>query len=178
VTVHLVVVVLGSMGLGRVEARGRTPQGRAWNAVIRRAFPVMRAYGELLGPKQTWEMFGVIATHTHQLRIEVVTPAGTRPVFVERSDEADWNRLAFDQYRWRETLGLLGASTDPEGRRAAFVSWVGPRVAAAVPDACEVDVQVWRARLLAPEALRAGERLAFDQQVWSSWWRVPGRTCP
>lgn len=177
VTVHLVGVVVASVGPGRLRVRGMGRAGRSVNSVASVVSRGLRAYGELLGPKQQWRMFAETQSRTHQLQIEVITPTGSQLLFAERADEADWNRLAFDQYRWRELFGLLGAPTDPFHRRRRFVDWVGPRAAAEVPGACAVVVRVQTAPLVPPEAMRAGQRLSFEDTLWKRVWSVPDRTC-
>lgn len=177
VTLHLIGVVVASVGPDRLTVHRRGRAGRWWNSGVAVVTDWVRTYGDVLGPRQQWGMFATIGNTTHQVEIEVILPTGTQLLFAERSDEADWNRLAFDQYRWRELFRLLGSGAEPVERRRRFVDWVGPRAAAAVPDACLVVVRDRVATLVPPEEMQAGQRLSFEQPHWKRVWTVPGRTC-
>lgn len=150
----------------------------AWNALHRQVDRGVSLYGSLVGPRQYWSMFGAVGTSSAALHLEVRTPDAVRLVYVERSNDATWNRLTFDHYRWRELMHVWGRDRPPGPSWDRFVGWVGPRVATLDPEACQVNVVVRVAPSLSPEALRAGERHAFDAVRREAVYEVPGRPCP
>lgn len=177
VLVHLVLVVLVSAGETPYDEGPWGAPGRAWNQVHHVLASTVRLYGSLLGPKQSWGMFGSVATEGTSLHLEVVTTGGRELVYRERSDEADWHRLAFDHYRWREWMAVLGRKRTSDAHLQRFVDWVGPVLADEDPAICEVIATLRVADALTPEELRAGQTHDFSRIRRRKHFRVPGRTC-
>lgn len=177
VAVHLVLVILVSLGETPLDEGPWGAPGRAWNQVHHRLERGLRLYGSLLGPKQGWGMFGSVAEEGTSVHLRVRTPQGRRVVYRERSEQASWNRLAFDHYRWREWMSVLGRKRTREEHLQRFVDWAGPQLAAEDPSICEVTATVRLGAALTPEQLREGETHDFGRIRRRVHYRVPGRSC-
>lgn len=154
---HLLVMLLGS--LGRVEVGLGV-----WNDGVRASAHARRLYGSWLGPKQGWAMFSRVGTTTGRTQIEIRGQGGWRPVYIERSRHATWDRRRFDHYRWREAFLI----TSLDRNKTLFhntADWLVDEALAAHPHATAARVRRLRATMLPPDALRKGERLAFDEVV-------------
>lgn len=175
---HVVTVLFIAFDESPFETGALGTLGGGWNAVQRPVERVGRIYGALLGPKQSWSMFGAVGKKNALLHISIDTAdEKNREIYVARSDSADWNRTTFDHYRWREMFHTLGRTRNPGRRFDRFVEWVGPRVAADHPEACVVRVSFRVSDALSPAALVAGEPFVYDEERRAKRYRVPGRTC-
>ncbi len=177
VAVHLALVV--TVGLGRTQPYPGpfVAVSSAWNSWHRASRPVLRRYGELMGPKQSWAMFSGVGRMSSVTHIEVRTKDGWEPVFVERSDAHEWRRLAFDHYLWRELLNLFGRTREPGIIYPRFTNWVAEEAVEAFPDACWVRVRVMRSPSRTPEQLDAGEPRVIGSQFRIQSARVGRRRC-
>ena len=175
--VHVAAILIVGLGPSVDLAEPFAGFSDTWNTFQRQVDRGVVLYGSLLGPRQHWSMFGAVGEASPAVHLEVRTPDGVRPVYIERSNDAAWNRLAFDHYRWREMMGVWGRERPPGKSWDRFVAWVGPQVAELDDEACEVNVVVRVAPSLRPEALRAGERHGFGEVRREAVYRVPGRPC-
>lgn len=175
---HVVLLLLVNVNESPFDEGPYGGPGRLWNRVYAQVDRVAGVYGQLLGPKQHWGMFGSVSDEGTSLHLRVVTPTERILVYRERSPTHDWHRFAFDHYRWREWMSELGKKRARLEDLQRFVDWAGPRLAAEHPEACEVVATIRVAAALDPDQLIAAEPHDYRRIRRRARYRVPGSPCP
>jgi hypothetical protein len=124
--------------LGDLEPAARRVVG-AWTRAWIGAQGVFRPYLRVSGAQQGWSMFGHVATKLERFEVWVRHDGVWAPLYVARSDTADWRWATFDHERMRTFLHHSAKGNKGAWRR--FADWVAAEVEAEDPTAEAVRVQ-------------------------------------
>lgn len=112
-------------------------------------------YAEYLGTRQDWRMFSAPHRYPSRIEMHVRIDGDWKPIFISRSDEADWNRRLFDHHRIRR-LNFLHAWRKYRRRYKTFTRYVARKAAVDFPEADKLRIRFYKFRTPTPEERRAG----------------------
>lgn len=121
-------------------------------------------YGRYVGANQSWRMFVAPHRYPTRLHIDLEENGVWRPIYIERSPDATWNREALDHDRMRSAIFRFGWSQYKRSYEA-FADWVARRAALDFPDATRVRVRMYKVQSpTAREVLEDREPVGRFQQ--------------
>ncbi|MFT5684626.1 MAG: hypothetical protein ACI8RZ_005570 [Myxococcota bacterium] len=140
-----------TVGVVRQVAQG-------WNRLRSRAYDTTVPYRRHLGVRQGWSMFSNVSAETGRMEIHVQEAGAWRPLFIERSAEADWNASVFDQYRWREAMRVVRFKPKERQNRKRLSIWIAERIFTEMPEVEAVRIDSVALKTPSPkEYRRTGE---------------------
>lgn len=129
---------------------------KGWEDAKDTAILPFRPYYDYAGTWQSWKMF--VAPHRFPSRLHIDVEYGDKvwvPVFIERSDEATWNRRRFDHDRMRAAI-FRYSWAHFKGSYKAFSQAVALQAASDFPEARRMRIRFETARSPSPDEVRAG----------------------
>ncbi len=150
---------LSAAGIARTPAALEAELWTAATALVAwrdAAIAPARPYYQHCGTTQSWQLFVLPQTHPARLHIDIRHPGGAwTPLYIARSDEADWQRAMLDTERLRSLLFRLSW---PQYRALYedFAEFMARRAAADFPAAEAIRLRWQRRRTPSPEQVRRG----------------------
>lgn|GEM_PF-2523630 len=174
---HLGLVGIVSLG-NAPNAAGESAVAAAVNAGVDgynrfrgRVRDVHEVYSACCGVRQGWRMFNAVGAKTARVDVAVRIDGKWKFAYVERSDKHEWNRAAFDHYRWREYFNHL-RKKKKDAAWTNFLAWLSVAVVEDFPDADRVRVRVRQTAYPEPAELLEQRRLIYPKQIKASETKV------